>query len=265
MDVKRIIPCLDIENGRVVKGIQFKNLTDMGDPIELARRYYNDGADELFFLNINATSASRTVFLELISKIAGDITIPICIGGGISNVHDMRDIINAGATKVSVCSSALERPQLLKEMAEAYGKESVVISIDAARVNKAADNTATSPLYWHAFSGGGKNDTGMDAVCWAVDAVELGAGEILLNSIDADGTGKGYDLELIQAILGAVDVPVIASGGAGSLEQIADVLLGSHSFKGADAALLASFLHSGKATIPDIKNYLESKGILVRW
>ena len=265
MEVKRIIPCLDIDNGRVVKGIQFKNLTDMGDPIELARRYYNDGADELFFLNINATSKSRIVFLELISKIAGEITIPICIGGGIKHVNDMHDLKNAGAAKVSVCSSALERPQLLKEMADAYGKEAVVISIDAARVSKAADNSVTGPLYWHAFSNGGRNDTGMDAVCWAVEAVEMGAGEILLNSIDADGTGKGYDLELIQALLGAVNVPIIASGGAGSLDQIADVLLATSGYKGADAALVASFLHSGKTTIPDIKNYLESKGILVRW
>ena len=264
MEVKRIIPCLDFENGRVVKGIQFKNLIDMGDPIELARRYYNDGADELFFLDINATGTGRIAFLELISKIAKEINIPICVGGGIKSVQDMSDLMNAGAVKVSVCSSALERPQLLREMAEAYGKESVVISIDAARVNKTADNAATGPLYWHAFSSGGKNDTGMDAVCWAVDAVELGAGEILLNSIDADGTGKGYDLELIEAILGAVNVPVIASGGAGSLEQIADVLLGSHSFKGADAALVASFLHSGKTTISNIKDYLKQKGVLVR-
>jgi cyclase len=254
MQAKRIIPCLDVDDGRVVKGVKFKGIQDAGDPVELARRYNDEGADELTFLDIGASYKSRATLLEVVRRVAAEVFIPLCVGGGIRNVEDMRDAMNAGADKVSVCTSALARPELLAEMARAYGRQCVVLSIDAKRVSP-------DKLYWHAYSHGGRTDTGIDAVAWALRAVELGAGEILLNSIDADGTGGGYDLELTAAILEAVPVPVIASGGAGDLDQIAGVLKDP----GADAALLASLLHFGKTTIPAIKKHAESKGLCVRW
>jgi cyclase len=250
MQAKRIIPCLDVDDGRVVKGVKFEGITDAGDPVELARRYNDDGADELTFLDIGASYKSRATLLDLVTKVAAEVFIPLCVGGGIRKTEDMRDAMNAGADKVSVCTSALQRPELLAEMANAYGSQCVVLSIDAKRVNGK----------WHAFSHGGRTDTGIDAVEWACRAVNLGAGEILLNSIDADGTGAGYDLELTRRILEAVPVPVIASGGAGTLEQIAGVLLAP----GADAALVASLLHFGKTTIDEIKKFAQAKGICVR-
>jgi cyclase len=269
MLAKRIIPCLDVDDGRVVKGIKFKGIRDAGDPVELARRYNGEGADELTFLDIGASYKSRATLLEVVARVAAEVFIPLCVGGGIRTVDDMRDAMNAGADKVSVCTSALKRPELLREMAAAYGSQCVVLSIDAARVPGAG--SVAAPV-WHAYSHGGRTDTGIDAVRWAVEAVEAGAGEILLNSIDADGTGAGYDLELTRAVLEAVPVPVIASGGAGSLDQIAGVLLdegppsnaGPRSV-GADAALVASLLHFGKTTIPEIKRYAESYGVCVRW
>ena len=255
MQAKRIIPCLDVDDGRVVKGIKFKGIQDAGDPVELARRYNNDGADELTFLDIGATYKSRATLLDVVSKVAAEVFIPLCVGGGIRSLADMRDAMNAGADKVSVCTSALQRPELLREMANAYGSQCVVLSIDA----KSIDDGGTPR--WNAFSRGGRTDTGIDAIEWAVRAVELGAGEILLNSIDADGTGGGYDLELTRRVLDAVPVPVIASGGAGTLDQIAEVLL----CPGADAALVASLLHFGKTTISGIKKRAEEKGVCVRW
>jgi cyclase len=211
MQAKRIIPCLDVDDGRVVKGIKFKGLEDAGDPVELARRYNDEGADELTFLDIGASYKSRATLLDVVRRVAAEVFIPLCVGGGIRQVEDMREAMNAGADKVSVCTAALLNPGLLTEMARAYGSQCVVLSIDAARAGSS----------WNAFSHGGRKDTGIDAVAWAIQAVERGAGEILLNSIDADGTGAGYDMELTRAILDAVPVPVIASGGAGSLEQIA--------------------------------------------
>ncbi|MDR2177369.1 MAG: imidazole glycerol phosphate synthase subunit HisF [Treponema sp.] len=263
MQAKRIIPCLDVDDGRVVKGIKFKGIKDAGDPVELARRYNEEGADELTFLDIGASYKSRATLLDVVEKVAAEVFIPLCVGGGIRSVEDMRDAMNAGADKVSVCTSALQRPELLSEMARAYGSQCVVLSIDAKRVQPDAAR-------WHAYSHGGRTDTGRDAVEWAVRAVELGAGEILLNSIDADGTGAGYDLELTRTILDAVPVPVIASGGAGNLDQIAVVLLPPEKavnglWGNADAALVASMLHYGKTTIGDIKKHAESKGICVRW
>jgi cyclase len=285
MQAKRIIPCLDVDDGRVVKGIRFKGIQDAGDPVELARRYNDEGADELVFLDIGASYKSRATLLDLVRQVAEEVFIPLCVGGGIRTVEDMREAMNAGADKVSVCTSALKRPELLGEMARAYGSQCVVLSIDAARV------PGEKSRRWTAYSHGGRTDTGRDAVEWAVRAVELGAGEILLNSIDSDGTGGGYDLELTQAILEAVSVPVIASGGAGTLDQIVRVLGGSlspddpgvsgtggfgaggftgaGSFTdaggfGADAALVASLLHYGKTTIPDIKSYAASRGVCVR-
>jgi len=258
MQAKRIIPCLDVDDGRVVKGVKFQGLKDAGDPVELARRYNTEGADELTFLDIGASAKSRSTLLDVVRKVAAEVFIPLCVGGGIRSVDDMREAMNSGADKVSVCSSALLRPELLSEMARAYGSQCVVLSIDAARAGTGDDGAPR----WNAFSHGGRTDTGKDAVRWAAEAAALGAGEILVNSIDADGTGGGYDLELTAAILQAVSVPVIASGGAGTLDQIAQVLLGENA---ADAALVASMLHYGKTTIREIKKHIELKGARVRW
>lgn len=256
MQAKRIIPCLDIDEGRVVKGVKFEGITDAGDPVEFARRYNAGGADELAFLDISATAKNRAALLDVVRKVAAEISIPFCVGGGIRTVDDMRNTIQAGASKVSVCSSALARPELLSEMAAAFGSQSVVLALDAKRVSAPG-----GVLRWNAFTRGGMVDTGLDAIEWAKKAVELGAGEIIVTSIDADGTGSGYDLELCRAIKKAVPVPIIASGGAGSLDQIAAVLMEPF---GADAALVASLLHFGKTTVPEIKKYAESKGINVR-
>ncbi|MDR2747671.1 MAG: imidazole glycerol phosphate synthase subunit HisF [Treponema sp.] len=264
MQAKRIIPCLDVDDGRVVKGIKFKEIQDAGDPVELARRYNNEGADELTFLDIGASYKSRATLLEVVRQVAAEVFIPLCVGGGIRSVEDMREAMNAGADKVSVCTSALARPELLAEMARAYGRQCVVLSIDAKRVELPRHGNfrqGERSFTWHAYSHGGRTDTGIDALAWAVQAVELGAGEILLNSIDADGTGAGYDLELTAAVLEAVPAPVIASGGAGNLDQIAGVLKDP----GADAALVASLLHFEKTTISEIKKHAESRGICVRW
>jgi cyclase len=261
MQAKRIIPCLDVDDGRVVKGIKFKAVHDAGDPVELARRYNDEGADELTFLDIGASYKSRATLLDVVRRVAAEVFIPLCVGGGIRGVEDMREAMNAGADKVSVCTSALARPELLAEMARAYGRQCVVLSIDAKRTAPPVASQGLEFPRWTAYSHGGRKDTGMDAIAWAVRAVELGAGEILLNSIDADGTGTGYDLELTAAILKAVPVPVIASGGAGNLDQIAGVLRDP----GADAALVASLLHFEKTTIPAIKKHVESQGLCVRW
>jgi cyclase len=262
MLAKRIIPCLDVDDGRVVKGVKFSSIRDAGDPVELARRYNDEGADELTFLDIGASYKSRATLLEVVRRVAEEVFIPLCVGGGIRSVGDMREAMNAGADKVSVCTAALKNPSLLSEMARAYGSQCVVLSIDAKREGPGRS-------VWHAFSHGGREDTGLDAVEWAIRAVELGAGEILLNSIDADGTGAGYDLELTRAVLDAVGVPVIASGGAGTMDQIAHVLSppdpAGDPQSGADAALVASLLHFGKTTIREIKQYVESKGVAVRW
>jgi cyclase len=251
---KRIIPCLDVDDGRVVKGVKFKDIADAGDPVEMARTYNAGGADELTFLDIGASYKSRATLLDVVRRVAREVFIPLCVGGGIRSVDDMRQAMNAGADKVSVCSSALARPELLREMAQAYGSQCVVLSIDAKRVGAGADG---NPV-WHAFSRGGRDDTGIDAIAWAQQAVEAGAGEILLNSIDADGSGAGYDLALTRAVLDAVNVPVIASGGAGSLDQIAEAAAL------ADAALVASLLHFGKTTIAEIKRCCRDKGIAMR-
>jgi cyclase len=267
MQAKRIIPCLDVDEGRVLKGVKFTGIRDAGDPVELARRYNDEGADELCFLDIGASYRSRATLLDMVSRVAREVFIPLCVGGGIRSVEDMREAMNAGADKVSVCTSALLRPDLLSEMARAYGSQCVVLSIDAKRVpgSRSFDaGDSGGKLAWHAYSHGGRSDTGLDAVEWARQAVELGAGEILLNSIDADGTGAGYDFALTQAILEAATVPVIASGGAGSLDQIANILLPQGAFPGADAALVASMLHFGKTSIPAIKRHAASRGICVR-
>jgi cyclase len=274
MLAKRIIPCLDVDSGRVVKGKKFIDIRDAGDPVELAKKYYAGGADELTFLDIGASYKSRATLLDVVSNVAKVVFIPLCVGGGIRTVTDMRDAMNAGADKVSVCTSALENPGLIGEMAAAYGSQCVVLSIDAKRnvprSNSDAQNNLkesfrklkfpnNSNISWNAYSAGGRKDTGRDVLEWAREAVKLGAGEILLNSIDADGTGAGYDLELTRAVMNTVSVPVIASGGAGTLGQIVAALEVS------DAALVASLLHFDKTTISAIKKYATEKGVFVRW
>ena len=261
---KKIIACLDLKDGRLVKGVKFEELREIGEPLDYAKRYFEEGADELAFLDISSTEKSRAALLDLIRSVRAVVSIPICVGGGISSVSDMENLIKAGADKVSVCSSALARPELLSEMAKSYGSKSVMLAIDAKRVTPRDETPRGEALRgvlsrWNAFAAGGRTDTGLDAVEWAKRAVELGAGEIMLNSIDADGTGDGYDLELCTAVASAVPVPVIASGGAGSLEQIAGVLKNTP----VTAALVASFLHYGKSTVREIKEYLLSQGISV--
>ena len=256
MQYKKIIPCLDIDEGRVVKGVNFVDIKDIGDPAELALRYNNDGADELGFMDIGATSKSRALLLDVVGKVAAQLSIPLCVGGGISSIDDARNAINAGANKVSLCSAPLKRPQLLSEIAQNFGSSCLVISIDSKKIESGDGN-----LKWHAFSHGGTIDSGLDVIEWAIRAEELGVGEIILNSIDGDGTMAGYDLELIRRVKNAVKISVIASGGAGTLDQIADVLISTDDFPGADGALVASLLHFGKTTIREIKEFAMAKGV----
>ena len=246
----RIIPCLDVDEGGVFKGIRFKNLVPAGDPVRLAQRYYEEGADELTFLDIGASWKSRKTLIGVVEKVSRVISIPLCAGGGVKSLSDIKELLRAGADKVSICTAALENPSLLREASLAFGSQSVVLSIDAGRAGQG----------WHAFMKGGRIDSGLEVVDWARKGIELGAGEILLNSIDRDGTKEGYDLELLRTISDKVSVPVIASGGAGHLEDIYEAINTGQ----ADAVLLASLLHFGQLTIPEIKNYLKSKGVKVR-
>jgi imidazole glycerol-phosphate synthase subunit HisF len=250
MLAKRIIPCLDIKDGRVVKGVNFVNLRDTGDPVEQARLYDEQGADELVFLDISATHEGRKTTLELVGRVAETVFMPLTVGGGIREVDDMRNLLLAGADKVSVNSAAVNRPELLSEGAARFGAQCLVLAIDA-RSNGSS---------WEVYINGGRAPTGMDVVEWAVRGVELGAGEILLTSMDADGTLAGYDIELTRIIADIVSVPVIASGGAGTPSHFAEVLTKGN----ADAALAASLFHDGKLRIPDLKKQLQSWNIPVR-
>jgi len=252
MLAKRIIPCLDIKDGRVVKGINFLRLRDAGDPVEQARSYDLQGADELVFLDISATQEGRKTTLELVSRVADTVFMPLTVGGGIREVDDMRELLLAGADKISVNSAAVQDPRLLSEGAARFGAQCIVLAIDARRRD-------TGPG-WEVYVNGGRRPTGLDAIEWALRGVELGAGEILITSMDADGTLAGYDLELTRAVAEAVSVPVIASGGAGTPAHFAEVLT-----KGkADAALAASLFHDGKLSILDLKNQLADGGLPVR-
>jgi cyclase len=252
MLAKRIIPCLDIKDGRVVKGINFLNLRDAGDPVEQARLYDAEGADELVFLDISATHEGRKTILDLVGRVADTVFMPLTVGGGIREVDDMRNLLLAGADKVSVNSAAVRMPEVLSEGAARFGAQCVVLAIDARRhVNSSG---------WEVYVNGGRIPTGIDAVEWAVRGVELGAGEILLTSMDADGTLDGYDLELTRAVAEAVTVPVIASGGAGSPAHFAKVLTEGK----ADAALAASLFHDRKLQILDLKKQLQAQGVPVR-
>jgi cyclase len=248
---KRIIPCLDVKDGRVVKGVNFINLRDAGDPVEQARAYDRMGADELVFLDITATHEDREITARMVRRVADEIFLPLTVGGGLRTVEDMRAILLAGADKVSVNSAAVRNPELLTAGAERFGSQCVVLAIDAKRV---------APERWEVYVNGGRIPTGVDAVEWARHGVELGAGEILLTSMDADGTLAGYDLELTRTIAETVNVPIIASGGAGICEHFAQVLTEGK----ADAALAASLFHDEMLTIGAVKTYLQAHGVPVR-
>src|SRR5689334_13196328 len=268
MVLKRVIPCLDVDAGRVVKGTNFVGLRDAGDPVELAERYDAEGADELVFLDITALHEQRETIVELARRTADNVFIPFTIGGGIRSVEDAQAVLDAGADKVSVNSSALERPELITELAEVFGSQCVVIAIDAKRRGAGDDSdTCDAPpghfgdAEWDGYVHGGRTKVeGREAVAWAREATELGAGEVLLTSMDRDGTNDGYDLELTRAVADAVPVPVIASGGAGTLEHLTEAIAGGH----ADAVLCASIFHYAKFTVHEAKEQMALAGIPVR-
>jgi cyclase len=252
---KRVIPCLDVDRGRVVKGVEFLDIRDAGDPVELAAHYDRAGADELVFLDITATHEKRDTIAKLARSTADDVFVPFTIGGGIRSVADAQAVLDAGADKVSVNSAALQRPELLNELADVFGAQCVVLAIDA----KQRSDDADAPPSWEAYLAGGRTPTGRDVVEWAQEAVARGAGEILLTSMDRDGTSDGYDLPLTRVVSDAVGVPVIASGGAGELEHLAQALAA-----GADAVLCASIFHYGRYTVAQAKAHLAASGIPVR-
>jgi cyclase len=255
MLAKRIIPCLDVTAGRVVKGINFVNLRDAGDPVEIAQRYDQQGADELAFLDITASSDARDMLLHAIEAVADQVFIPLTVGGGVRQVEDVRRLLNAGADKVSINTSAVEDPGLIEATSARYGSQCIVVAIDARRRDREDASRG-----WEVFTHGGRRPAGLDAVQWARRVVELGAGEILLTSMDRDGTRAGFDLELTRAVVDAVPVPVIASGGVGTLQHLADgVTVG-----GADAVLAASIFHFGEFTVQQAKQYLAARGIPMR-
>lgn len=250
MLTKRIIPCLDVTAGRVVKGVNFVDLKEVGDPVEVARAYNQQGADELIFLDITATSDARETMVDVIERTAAEVFIPLTVGGGIRTVADMKTLLQAGADKISLNSAAIQQPDLIRQGAEKFGSQCIVVAIDA---KKQEDS-------WHVFVKGGREDTGIDAVAWAKQAVALGAGELLVTSMDADGTKDGYDLALNRAITEAVSVPVIASGGCGGIEDVAEVFEQTT----VSAALAASIFHYGEVAIPTLKQTLAEKGVTIR-
>jgi cyclase len=255
---KRIIPCLDVTAGRVVKGVNFVELRDAGDPVEIARRYDEQGADELTFLDITATSDGRDLILPIIEAVASQVFIPLTVGGGVRAVEDVRRLLNAGADKISMNSSAVANPQLVRDAAGKYGSQCIVVAIDAKRVATGKDGEGAAR--WEVFTHGGRKATGLDAVQWARQMAEYGAGEILLTSMDRDGTKSGFDLALTRAVSDAVPVPVIASGGVGTLEHLADGIIEGH----ADAVLAASIFHYGEHTVGAAKKFMQARGISVR-
>ena len=255
MLTKRIIPCLDVKDGRVVKGVNFVGLRDAGDPVEIAKRYDVQGADEVTFLDITATSDNRDLILHIIEAVADQVFIPLTVGGGVRAVADVRRLLNAGADKVGINSAAVSNPQLVADSASKYGSQCIVVAIDAKRVSR--DGEA---LRWEIFTHGGRQPTGIDAVEWAVKMNDLGAGELLLTSMDRDGTRSGFDLVLTRAVSDAVSIPVIASGGVGGLQDLADGVLQGH----ADAVLAASIFHFGQHTVQEAKALMAAQGISVR-
>ncbi|MGD9702429.1 MAG: imidazole glycerol phosphate synthase subunit HisF [Acidimicrobiia bacterium] len=257
MKVARVIPCLDVTEGRVVKGVNFVGLRDAGDPVELARRYDAEGADELVFLDITASSDGRDTMVDVVRRTADEVFIPFTVGGGIRSVDDARRMLRAGADKVSVNTSAFERPELIEEIATEFGSQCVVCAIDARRRTDGDDGDAGR---WEVFLHGGRTPTGADAVAWAIEAVRRGAGEILLTSMDRDGTKLGFDIELTRAIADSVNVPVVASGGVGTLDHLVEGIREA----GADAVLAASIFHFGEHTIREAKELMAARGITVR-
>lgn len=255
MLAKRIIPCLDVDRGRVVKGIRFVSLVDAGDPVEQGRRYDEEGADELTFLDITASSDKRAIVSELVRRVADEVFIPLTVGGGLGSIEDVRAVLRAGADKVSLNTAAVERPRLITEGAETFGSQCMVVAVDARR-----RDPRDARAGWEVYTHGGRRAVGLDAVEWAARAEELGAGEILLTSMDKDGTRDGYDIELTRAVSAAVRIPVIASGGAGRLEHFHAALTEG----GASAVLAASLFHFGEFTVGRVKEYLRGRGVLVR-
>lgn len=252
---KRIIPCLDVDNGRVVKGVQFVDIRDAGDPVEVARRYDEEGADEITFLDITASSDDRETIVHVVEAVASQVFIPLTVGGGIRKVEDIRRMLNAGADKVGINTAAIFNPEFVKEAAESFGSQCIVVAIDAKKVSKDGE-----PDKWEIFTHGGRKPTGIDAIEWAKKMADYGAGEILLTSMDRDGTKIGFDLELTRAICDAVNIPVIASGGVGELQHLVDGVT-----KGkADAVLAASIFHFGEYTIGEAKQAMQEAGIEVR-
>ncbi|HKM09266.1 MAG TPA: imidazole glycerol phosphate synthase subunit HisF [Candidatus Methanomethylophilaceae archaeon] len=250
MTAKRIIPCLDMKGGKVVKGIQFEDIRDVGEPVEMSKGYQAQGADEITLLDISASLDTRDSTLRMVSEISDNLSIPFCVGGGVKDVAYMRMILDAGADKVSIGSASVADPDIISRCSDMFGKRSLVVAIDAKRKGDG----------WKVFTAGGRNDTGLDAVEWAIKAADLGAGEILLTSMDADGERSGYDIPLTAAVSEAVDIPVTASGGCGSMEHIFEVLINTD----AAAALAASVFHYGRFTVSEVKDYLKDKGIAIK-
>jgi len=255
MLARRIIPCLDVKDGRVVKGVKFLGLRDAGDPVEIAQRYDEEEADELTFLDITASHERRPILLDVVRRTAETVFMPLTVGGGVRTLDDVRELLQAGADKVSINTAAVQQPEFVRAAAERFGSQCVVVAIDAKRV------PGSTPLRWEVYTHGGRRPTGLDAVEWAARMAEAGAGEILLTSMDRDGTRAGYDLELTRAVVEAVPVPVIASGGVGTLEHIYEGL----TVGGATAALAASIFHYREYTIRECKQYLAARGVPVRW
>ena len=255
MLAKRIIPCLDVDQGRVVKGVKFVSLRDAGDPVDAAKAYNDAGADELVFLDITASHEKRPIIFDVVEKTAAAVFMPLTVGGGLRTVDDIRALLSAGADKVSINTSAVERPDFINEASARFGNQCIVVAIDAKRIGP-----ASGAMRWEVYTHGGRTATGKDAVAWATEAEQRGAGEILLTSMDADGTKQGYDVALTKAVSSAVGIPVIASGGAGKPEHFYEALTTG----GADAALAASLFHFGELSIAEVKKYLASKKVSVR-
>lgn len=255
MLAKRIIPCLDVDKGRVVKGVQFVDIRDAGDPVEVAKRYNEEGADEITFLDITASHEERDTMVHTVERMASEVFIPLTVGGGVRTLEDIRALLNAGADKVGINSAAVKNPEFVRQAAQRFGSQCIVVAIDAKQVSGEGE-----PLRWEIFTHGGRNPTGIDAVAWAVQMAEYGAGEILLTSMDKDGTKTGFNLPLTRAISEAVDIPVIASGGVGNLQHLVDGVLEGK----ADAVLAASIFHFGEFTIAQAKEYMAERGVEVR-
>lgn len=252
---KRIIPCLDVDNGRVVKGVKFENIRDAGDPVEIARRYNEQGADEITFLDITASVDNRNTTLHTVERMASEVFIPLTVGGGVRTIDDIRNLLNAGADKVSINTAAVFHPEFVQEAAQRFGSQCIVVAIDAKKVSSQSETDR-----WEIFTHGGRKPTGIDAVMWAKKMEDLGAGEILLTSMDQDGMKNGFDLGLTRAISEAIALPVIASGGVGNLQHLADGIL----YGKADAVLAASIFHFAEFTIPEAKAFMAEQGIIVR-